>query len=221
LSWLRRFACVLGVCCLVAFAPVSAWAASAPVGGLTCSASGEYDGGVHAAAHLCDGLTGAINGGQSWGVAGTSGWVQVQAVSPVVVTGYSIVPTTDYPESWPRAWVFSGSADGVTWTTLDTQAAQLNGVGVYAVTNSVAFSYFRWTISSNNGGALIYLSELGLSTGGTTATTPPPTGSGLPAGTDADPVIVSLPVAFYAFVIGSGSLTVFLLAASLVSRWGA
>jgi hypothetical protein len=226
MSWVsvRRAFAVVGVCFLVAFAPVSAWAADGPLTGYTCTASSQFDIN-HAGPLACDGApAGSINDQHSWATVNvTSGWVDATFPAAVVVTGYSLTGTTDGLVNMPSSWTLAGSADEVAWTTLDSKTGQTFTAGQtisQGVTNTTGYRFYRLTVASAY--SPVYLAELGFAgTVATVATTPPPGGSGLPAGTDADPVIVSLPVAFYAFVIGSGSLTVFLLAASLVSRWGA
>ena len=72
-----------------------------------------------------------------------------------VATQYTVSSANDVPGRDPKNWQFQGSADGVTWTTLDTQTAQVfaaryqtNG---YRVVNTVPYPYYRLNITANNG----------------------------------------------------------------------
>lgn len=55
----------------------------------------------------------------------------------------------------PTAWVFQGSNDGSTWTTLDTQTGQVftsNFVQQYPVSNTTAYTYLRVMFTAVDGG---------------------------------------------------------------------
>jgi alpha-L-fucosidase 2 len=44
---------------------------------------------------------------------------QVELPTPVQVASYRLTSANDVPQRDPQEWTFSGSADGITWTTLD------------------------------------------------------------------------------------------------------
>jgi hypothetical protein len=46
---------------------------------------------------------------------------QVELPEPVEVASYRLTSANDVPERDPQEWKFSGSADGTTWTTLDSR----------------------------------------------------------------------------------------------------
>ncbi|MBN1411232.1 MAG: discoidin domain-containing protein [Spirochaetales bacterium] len=115
-----------------------------------------------------------------------SGWVQFQAASSYVVTGYSITSANDAAERDPLSWTLQGSANGSTWTTLDSR----NGedfpnrfqLREFSFTNSNSFNYYRLNMN-NNSGTILQIAEWALfGNGGSTVTgtptaTPTPTPS--------------------------------------------
>jgi predicted alpha-1,2-mannosidase len=89
---------------------------------------------------------------------------------PATVTHYALTSANDAPERDPRDWTVQGSADGTTWTTLDTQSGQTftdRGQSKdYSFANGTAYKYYRLNITANAGGVnLLQLAEFTLSDG--------------------------------------------------------
>jgi predicted alpha-1,2-mannosidase len=88
----------------------------------------------------------------------------------VTAVRYTLTSANDAPERDPRDWTLSGSADGTTWTTLDTRTGQTFTGRFqskdYAIANTTPYRYYRITITANAGGVnLLQLAEFGLSDG--------------------------------------------------------
>ncbi len=134
------------------------------------SASGEYTGAGEVKENLVDGDVSS-----KWLVFTATAWVQVKLSEPVAVVDYALSSANDAPERDPRDWTLRGSADGQTWTTLDTQAGQAFTARFqtrdYRFANSTAYQYYRLDITHNGAGDIIQLAELQLSNGDPT---PPP-----------------------------------------------
>ncbi|HEY8991244.1 MAG TPA: LamG-like jellyroll fold domain-containing protein [Luteolibacter sp.] len=96
-----------------------------------------------------------------------TGWLQYDfgAGNAQVVKRYTI-NSADVPARDPKDWLFQGSQDGSTWTTLDTQNGQtfaINmGMNIYPIGNTTAYRYYRINITANNGATGVAISELGL-----------------------------------------------------------
>jgi len=104
-------------------------------------------------------------------------WLQFQAASPAVVTGYSITSANDYPDRDPRDWIFEGSTNGTTWVTLDTRSNETFVARYarksYSFSNSTAYAYYRLSITGNAGSPHTQLAEWQIF-GTTSATAPAP-----------------------------------------------
>ncbi|MDF2193317.1 T9SS type A sorting domain-containing protein [Paraflavitalea sp. CAU 1676] len=86
----------------------------------------------------------------------TNLWVQYQSTVPAIITRYTISSANDVPERDPKNWKLSASNDGVNWLVLDSQVNQTFAsrllTKTYKIdTNVTAFSYYRLTITANNG----------------------------------------------------------------------
>jgi len=75
-----------------------------------------------------------------------------------VVDGIGIfLPTLNYNcgDRAPNTWTFSGSNDGETWTTLDTQSGETGWTDgefrYYQFVNSDAYLYYKFDCTANNG----------------------------------------------------------------------
>lgn len=80
------------------------------------------------------------------------------------VNSYSI-RCNDSASGAPTAWVFAGSNDGTTFTTLDSRSSitfsGTNAINTYTCANATAYAYYKLSISANNGGAVkVEVSEL-------------------------------------------------------------
>jgi hypothetical protein len=89
-------------------------------------------------------------------------WIQFRSANPSVVTRYSITSANDFPERDPQKWLFQGSNDGITWTTLDARADQDFATRFFkrefTFNNTKAYSYYRLNMA-NHGGNILQLSE--------------------------------------------------------------
>ena len=112
-----------------------------------------------------------------WLVFAATAWVQGRLSDPIAVVGYALTSANDAPERDPRDWTLQGSADGQTWTTIDTRSGQSFETRFqtkqYTVASPAAYVYYRLDVTATAGGSLIQLAELQLSNGDTTP--PPPT----------------------------------------------
>ena len=137
------------------------------------AASGEYSAAGEVKENLNDG---DVN--TKWLVFTSTAWVRYKLAEPVAVVHYALSSANDSPERDPRDWRLQGSADGQTWTTVDTRAGESFSTRFqtkeYRFTNTVAYLYYRLDITQNGGGDIIQLAEWQLSNGDTT---PPPPSS--------------------------------------------
>jgi predicted alpha-1,2-mannosidase len=112
-----------------------------------------------------------------WLVFEPTGWVVYKLDAPVAVVHYALTSANDEPDRDPRDWTLQGSADGQTWSTVDSQAGQAFGARFetreYRFANTTAYQYYRLDITSNGGTDIVQLAELELSNGDST---PPPPG---------------------------------------------
>ena len=125
-------------------------------------------------------LLGAYSGvGAGWITnATTTGWLQIQLPSAVVVSAYELASLPQFPARTPAAWTLAGSNDGTTWTTIDTQSGQTvdywqTGATAsvtqslprtfYVLGSATAYAYYRLTITANNGdGSYLAISQFKL-----------------------------------------------------------
>jgi predicted alpha-1,2-mannosidase len=134
------------------------------------TASGEYTDAGEVKENVVDG---DVN--SKWLTFTPTAWVQVKLAEPVAVVDYAVSSANDAPERDPRDWTLQGSADGQTWSTLDTQTGQAFSARFqtkeYRFSNATPYLYYRFDITHNVSGGTIQLAELQLSNGDTT---PPP-----------------------------------------------
>src|SRR6266480_2664866 len=135
-------------------------------------ASAQNDEGGEVKENLNDG---DVN--SKWLAFTPTGWVRFKLAAPVAVVDYALTSANDEPDRDPKDWTLQGSADGVTWSTLDTQTGQAFSARFqtreYKFANTTAYQYYRLDITANAGGVdLIQLAEWQLSNGDTTV--PPP-----------------------------------------------
>ncbi len=93
---------------------------------------------------------------------------QVELPNPVTVASYRLTSANDVPQRDPQEWTFSGSADGATWTTLDsrTLAAPFENrfqTKDFAFANTVAYRFYRFDFVPKAGVSHFQVSEIGLS----------------------------------------------------------
>lgn len=134
---------------------------TAPSG--VASSSGDYS--TSKAFNAFDGYTaqGQANPAMwTWQSDAVACWLQYQFAAAQTVAFYKMFA---YGAAYaPRDWVFQGSNDGSTWVTLDTQAdvswSSQSESKIYAVSTPAAYTYYRITVSDNNGGARTIIAEL-------------------------------------------------------------
>ncbi len=104
--------------------------------------------------------------GTKWLTFATTGWLAVQLDAPLTVTQYALTSGNDEPERDPADWELQGSADGSTWTTIDTQTGQTfdkrGQTKVYQVNDSQPYQNYRLNVTKNGGADIVQLGELEL-----------------------------------------------------------
>ncbi|MFC7490408.1 MULTISPECIES: GH92 family glycosyl hydrolase [unclassified Knoellia] len=115
------------------------------------------------AAKLADGDVGT-----KWLAGGRSNWVTYELAAPAAVVAYALGSANDAPGRDPRDWTLQGSANGTSWTPLDTRANQgfpnRFQTRQYSFTNTTAYRFYRLNITANAGDDGTQLAEWMLST---------------------------------------------------------
>lgn len=118
------------------------------------------------------------NPGTKWCVVDPPAEVlwQVGLSSATVVTSYSFTSANDVPARDPQQWTLAGSADGQSWTILDTRdIAPFESRGqtkTFEFANATAYSFYRFTIVPTPGISHFQVAEIalgGVDLGGETA----------------------------------------------------
>jgi predicted alpha-1,2-mannosidase len=103
-----------------------------------------------------------------WLVGGTTGWATYKFPEPTAVAAYALGSANDAPGRAPKNWQLQGSADGETWTTVDTRVNQSFADPLltreYSADPSTPYTYYRLNITANAGDTALQLAELLLST---------------------------------------------------------
>ena len=94
-----------------------------------------------------------------------SSWVQYKALSPKVLSRYSLTSANDAPVRDPRTWTLSGSNDGENWTVIDTQQDVTFSTRFqeksFPLNTETGFSYYRIEMTCSSG-TVLQLAELKL-----------------------------------------------------------
>ncbi|MFI1979347.1 glycosyl hydrolase family 95 catalytic domain-containing protein [Streptomyces wedmorensis] len=105
-----------------------------------------------------------------WCIEGPGSRVQwqVELPDPVEIASYRLASANDAPQRDPQEWTFSGSADGSTWTTLDsrTLAAPFETrfqTKEFTCTEVGAYRFYRFDFVPKAGVSHFQVSEVGLS----------------------------------------------------------
>ena len=93
---------------------------------------------------------------------------QVELPEPVAVASYRLASADDVPQRDPQEWTFSGSADGVTWTTLDSRALEAPfesrfQTKEFTCDDTAAHRFYRFDFVPKPGVSHFQVSEVGLS----------------------------------------------------------
>jgi predicted alpha-1,2-mannosidase len=135
-------------------------------------ASGENTGGGEVKENLADGEPGT-----KWLTFASTGWAEFDLDQPVQVTRYALTSANDHAERDPSAWTLKGSADGSTWQTLDSRSGESFTrrfeTRTYDLAAPAPFRHFRLEVTRNNGGDILQLADVQLSTGGGDGPVPP------------------------------------------------
>ena len=138
---------------------------------ISCTDENTFGGGTYASwrgANKTNGdsfLTATGNASAIWKVDFGSGnaWV-VQSYTMTEIHSGEYVSGARTPKNW----VFEGSNDNSSWTTLDTQSGQTavsaNNKRTFPITNSTAYRYYRFNVNANGSGNLIGWAEVELKT---------------------------------------------------------
>ena len=114
-----------------------------------------------------------------WGAPGAMPvWVVFKYKTSKTWNKYSLTSGNDDPTRDFKDWTLQCSNDSITWVTLDTQTGHApwdarNSTLDFVFSNTVAFTYYRFNITSNNGnGGYTQLSEITFSNGTVVETAP-------------------------------------------------
>jgi endoglucanase Acf2 len=95
----------------------------------------------------------------------SSVWLQYQAPGSYIVDSYTITSANDAPERDPLSWTLQGSADGSSWTTIDSRSGEdfpsRYQTRTFSFSNSQGYTYFRLNLN-NNSGTMLQLAEIQL-----------------------------------------------------------
>lgn len=94
-------------------------------------------------------------------------WIQIQYEFPVVWNKYTLwnLPAGEWTiDDDPKDWVLVGSNDGVTYTTLSTQAEQMwssrGSAKDFYFTNTIAYTRYKFVFNAVRGGRSVGLGEI-------------------------------------------------------------
>ncbi|MFJ6194835.1 ThuA domain-containing protein [Micromonospora sp. NPDC092111] len=110
----------------------------------------------------------AVDGSTSskWLTSKPTGWLTAKLDRPVVISRYALTSANDFPGRDPKNWRLQGSADGTTWTDLDSRTnetfPQRFQTKQYGFTNATAYQHYRLDITANSGEPATQLAELWL-----------------------------------------------------------
>ncbi|MFI6369530.1 glycosyl hydrolase family 95 catalytic domain-containing protein [Streptomyces sp. NPDC050546] len=142
----------------VTFAPRASPKVTAPGGPYSSSAS--------------EGVDKTYDGDSStkWCIDGPGSKVrwQVELPEPVVVASYRLTSANDVPQRDPQEWTFSGSADGVTWTPLDSRTLEAPfesrfQTKEFTCADPAPHRFYRFDFVPKAGVSHFQVSEIGLS----------------------------------------------------------
>ncbi|MFI2371812.1 GH92 family glycosyl hydrolase [Streptomyces sp. NPDC018833] len=138
-------------------------------------ASGENTGAGETKENLVDLLPSS-----KWLTFEPTAWVEFDTDEPVRVATYALTSANDYAERDPRDFTLKGSADGKTWTVLDTRADETftkrfetKTYDIGSPSEVTAYAHYRLEITKNNGASgVTQLADVQFSGGDTTTPVP-------------------------------------------------
>jgi hypothetical protein len=90
-------------------------------------------------------------------------WMQLKFKKAQHITSYTLTSANDGQTRDPKNWKLSGSNDGLTWVDLDTRTDEVftdrGQTKNYEFENSESYTYYRISITANNGSTLFQLAE--------------------------------------------------------------
>ncbi|WP_329362115.1 GH92 family glycosyl hydrolase [Streptomyces sp. NBC_00669] len=90
-----------------------------------------------------------------WLTFATTGWLQYELSGDVTVKKYALTSANDSPDRDPKDFELQGSADGSTWTTVDTESGQKFAnrfsSDIFDVAHPGAYRYYRLNVTANSG----------------------------------------------------------------------
>lgn len=90
-------------------------------------------------------------------------WMQVELNEPTVANAYTLTSANDAEERDPMDWRLEGSHDGTSWTQLDSKTSEefvdRFMQRVFRFRNTVAFTYYRLTITRLRNGTTFQLAD--------------------------------------------------------------
>jgi predicted alpha-1,2-mannosidase len=131
--------------------------------------------------NLCDGDIHS-----KWLVRDRTGWVNVALPVPRAAVLYALTSANDARERDPRDWTLQGSADGKSWTTLDSRSGESFArrweTRRYPLANRAAYQHYRLQITRNHGAEIVQLAELQLAESAAPPPVPPQMSTGIGKG---------------------------------------
>ncbi|UWZ60211.1 GH92 family glycosyl hydrolase [Dactylosporangium aurantiacum] len=101
-----------------------------------------------------------------WVTEGATATITCRLAAPVAVRQYTLTSADDLPGGDPRSWVLQGSADGVTWTTVDARTdvdfADRRQTRAFGVAGGETYAWVRLQVTANHGAGQLQLAELQL-----------------------------------------------------------
>ncbi|MEU1517150.1 GH92 family glycosyl hydrolase [Streptomyces sp. NPDC005811] len=135
-------------------------------------ASAENTGGGEVKENLADGESST-----KWLTFAATGWAEFDLDAPAAVTTYALTSANDVAERDPADWTLSGSADGGTWTVLDSRSGEdfteRFQTKTYTLAAPAEYRHFRLDVTRNHGADILQLADLRLATGGSDGPVPP------------------------------------------------
>ncbi|MGQ4332012.1 GH92 family glycosyl hydrolase [Streptomyces hayashii] len=135
-------------------------------------ASADNAAGGEVAENLVDG-----EASTKWLAFAADGWVEFDLDRPARIRAYALTSANDFTERDPADWVLSGSADGATWTALDSRHGEAFTERLqtrpYSLATPAEYRHFRLEISRNHGAGILQLADVRFGTGDSGAPVPP------------------------------------------------